>query len=323
MKKYILTLSFLVLVGTVCLGWAKEKPNVILINADDLGYGDLSCYGATKLQTPNVDRLAKEGRRFTDAHSASAVCSSSRYGLMTGQYPIRRNFWGPIPFTQGLTIDVAQPTLASVLKSAGYATAAIGKWHLGFGKGKTNWNKPLKPGPIELGFDYYFGMPTVNSGPPAVYVENHEVVAYDPNDPFVTGKISATQKWPEKGGYKAIGGAKKAFKRYRDEFVGTTFAEKAVAWIKERNGRKNRNPSFSIWRRPTFITRLLPIQNSRERANADCTGTSSMNWTGSSGRCSTSWMSSASPKIPWSSSPATMGGCSIIRAKKHGRRDTG
>lgn len=78
---------------------AAGKPNVILINADDLGYGDLSCYGATKVKTPNIDRLAKEGMRFTDAHSPSAVCSPSRYGLLTGQYPIRKNFWGPTPFT--------------------------------------------------------------------------------------------------------------------------------------------------------------------------------------------------------------------------------
>ena len=207
------------------------KPNVILINADDLGYGDLSCYGATKVETPNIDRLAKEGMRFTDAHSPSAVCSPSRYGLMTGQYPIRKNFWGPTPFTQELTIDLRQPTLASALKSAGYATSVIGKWHLGFGKGKTDWNKPLKPGPLEVGFDYYFGMPTVNSGPPFVYVENHSVVDYDPKDPFVMGKQSVTQKWHEKGGYSAIGGAKKAHLLYRDEYVGTTFAEKAVEWI--------------------------------------------------------------------------------------------
>ena len=102
------------------------KPNVILINADDLGYGDLSCYGATKVKTPHIDRLAKEGMRFTDAHSPSAVCSPSRYGLLTGQYPIRKNFWGPTPLTQELTIDLKQPTLASVLKSAGYATSVIG-----------------------------------------------------------------------------------------------------------------------------------------------------------------------------------------------------
>ena len=240
------TIACLAMILSACSIDAAERgqPNIILINADDLGYGDLGCYGATRLQTPNIDRLAKEGRRFTDAHTASAVCSPSRYGLMTGRFPLRRNFWGPIPFTQELTIDVAQPTLASVLKSAGYATAAIGKWHLGFGKGATDWNKPLKPGPFELGFDYYYGLPVVNSGPPFVYVENHGVVGYDPDDPFVMGTESATQKWPEKGGYAAIGGAKKAHELYRDEYVGTTFAEKAVAWIKKQNLQDPSEPFF-------------------------------------------------------------------------------
>lgn len=218
-------------------GQVARLPNIILINADDLGYGDLGCYGATKLRTPNIDRLAKEGRRFTDAHSASAVCSPSRHGLMTGQFPVRKNFWGPTPFTQELTIDTSQPTLASVLKSAGYSTAVIGKWHLGFGKGKTDWNKPLKPGPLELGFDYYFGIPTVNSGPPFVYVENHHVVDFDPKDPFVTGQKSVTEQWPEKGGYNRIGGAKKAHQRYRDEYIGETLTKKAVALIKERSAQ--------------------------------------------------------------------------------------
>ena len=213
---------------------AAERPNIVLINADDLGYGDVGCYGATKLQTPNIDRIAREGRRFTDAHTASAVCSPSRFGLMTGQFPLRKNFWGPLPFTNELTINTSQPTIASVLQSAGYDTAIIGKWHLGFGKGKTDWNKPLKPGPLELGFDYYFGMPTVNSGPPFVYVENHSVVDYDPKDPFVMRTMSVTQKFPEKGGYNSIGGAVKAHQRYRDQYVGTTLAEKAVAWIKQR-----------------------------------------------------------------------------------------
>jgi arylsulfatase A-like enzyme len=247
MNKVLLLFIVVFCVGLLAFADAEEaqvdKPNIILINADDLGYGDLSCYGATKLQTPNIDRLAEEGRRFTDAHSASAVCSPSRYGLLTGQFPLRRNFWGPTSYTQELTIDTVQPTLASVLKSAGYATAAVGKWHLGFGKGKTDWNKPLKPGPLELGFDYYFGMPTVNSGPPWVYVENHGVVDYDPADPFVHGKQPATQRWPEKG-MGRFGGAERAHLRYRDEYVGTTFAEKAVAWIRERNAQNKKQPFF-------------------------------------------------------------------------------
>ncbi|MFT5127988.1 MAG: arylsulfatase A [Rhodothermales bacterium] len=241
-----MTKQFLSILGVALaaiLLQAEPKPNIVLINADDLGYGDLSCYGATKLQTPNIDRLAKEGRRFTDAHSASAVCSSSRYGLMTGRYPLRRNFWGPTSHHQELTIDTAHPTLASVLKSAGYAAAVIGKWHLGFGKGRTDWNKPLKPGPLELGFDYYFGMPTVNSGPPWVYVENHNVVDYDPADPFINGKQPKTQRWPEKG-MGNFGGADKAHLRYRDEYVGTTFAEKAVGWMKERHAEDKTQPFF-------------------------------------------------------------------------------
>ena len=209
----------------------ETKPNIILINADDLGYGDLGCYGATKVKTPNIDKLAKEGRRFTDAHSPSAVCSPSRFGLIAGQYPHRRNLWGPVNLYQALTINPKQDTISSVLKRSGYATACIGKWHLGFGRGKTNWNQPLKPGPLEVGFDYYFGIPSVNSGPPFVYVENHSVVGYDPNDPFVPGKMSVAKKVFEKGGYNRIGGARAAHKLYDDYLIGTTLRKKAIDWI--------------------------------------------------------------------------------------------
>lgn len=224
----------------------NEKPNIIIINADDLGYGDLGCYGATKVKTPNIDRLAKEGRKFTDAHTASAVCSPSRYGLLTGQYPLRKNYWGPIPFSSPLTIDENTPTLGTVLKSVGYKTAFFGKWHLGFGDEKTDWNKPLKPGPLELGFDYYFGIPFVNSGPPFVYVENHGVVGYDPNDPFVLGEESVTQKWPAKNGYKHIGGAENPHMIYRDDNVGTTLKERSINWIKKTAKNNNENPFFLL-----------------------------------------------------------------------------
>ncbi|HRW28549.1 MAG TPA: sulfatase-like hydrolase/transferase, partial [Emcibacteraceae bacterium] len=132
--------------------WAQaqsQKPNVIIINADDIGYGDLSAYGATKVHTPNIDQLAKEGISFTDAHSASAVCSPSRYGLLTGQYPSRKDYlWGPLMLKAPLAIDRDQMTIARLMKEAGYKTAIIGKWHLGFGeRGKViDWNKPLVPG---------------------------------------------------------------------------------------------------------------------------------------------------------------------------------
>ncbi len=221
-----------------------ENPNIILINADDLGYGDLGCYGATKIKTPHIDGLAREGRIFLDAHSASAVCSPSRFGLLTGRYPLRKNYWGPIPFRSPLTIDKGTPTIASILKSAGYHTACIGKWHLGFGDAQNNWNEELKPGPLELGFDYYFGIPQVNSGPPFVYVENRQVVGYDQNDPFVFGIESVTQKWPAKGGYKAIGGAQKAHELYRDEELGTTFKDKAISWMKKVKNTHKHEPFF-------------------------------------------------------------------------------
>ena len=142
----------------------NSQPNVVIINADDLGYGDVGCYGATKIRTPNIDRIAKQGRRFTDAHSASAVCSPSRYGLLTGRYPLYRNFWGPAGIRVPLTIDTNRLTLSKLMKNAGYATACIGKWHLGFGQTEPDWNGMLKPGPLELGFDYYFGIPTVVDG---------------------------------------------------------------------------------------------------------------------------------------------------------------
>ena len=172
MKTLIRLLLLLLLVKSTAFA-AEDSPNVVLIFADDLGYGDLGCYGATKVQTPNIDRLAEEGRRFTDAHSVSAVCTPSRYALLTGQYPVRgkkgRGIWGPAPVTSPLLVDTEKTTIADVFKESGYDTAAFGKWHLGFGDKAPNWNGELKPGPLELGFDYYYGVPVVNSHPPFVY----------------------------------------------------------------------------------------------------------------------------------------------------------
>lgn len=222
------------LLGAICAPALADTPNVVLIFADDLGYGDLGCYGATKLRTPNIDRLAAEGRKFTDAHSASAVCSPSRYGLLTGEYPLRKNFWGPAALKQGLTIEPEKTTIASLLSDAGYDTACIGKWHLGFGNQEPDWNGDLKPGPLEVGFDTYFGIPTVNSGPPFVYIENHRVVGADPADPFVYGKRSVTKVFPEKSGYANIGGAEAAHRLYDDELVGTTLRRKAIEWLEKR-----------------------------------------------------------------------------------------
>ena len=144
---------------------------------------------------------------------------------------------------QPLAISTELLTLGSLLKDAGYATAVVGKWHLGVGKHGPDWNGELKPGPLELGFDYYFGLPGVSSGPPFVYVENHRVVGWDPKDPFVHGKKSVTQKWPAKGGYNAIGGACKTHELYKDEggFQGKNIGPyKKLGWINLNAARKKK-----------------------------------------------------------------------------------
>ncbi|QGY43675.1 sulfatase-like hydrolase/transferase [Maribellus comscasis] len=224
----------------------KQQPNVVIIFTDDVGYGDIGCYGATKIKTPNIDRLAKEGRMFTDAHSASAVCTPSRYALITGSYPFRANkgegVWGPLRRNNKLIIDTDNFTIAKLMKKNGYATACIGKWHLGFGEeSPTDWNKPLIPGPLQLGFDYYFGIPFVSSGPPYVYVENDRVVGLEANDPLVlNGKpVSPTPQYSDKSP-NTFSGGKKAHSLYEDEKIGVTLAGKAVDWIKQNK----ENPFF-------------------------------------------------------------------------------
>ena len=181
--------AILFVVAAVCpsvSAWAaKAKPrNVLLIYADDLGYGDVGCYGATKVKTPNVDRLARGGLRFTDGHCTSATCTPSRYGLLTGEYPWRQKGTGILRGDAPLIIAPGRATLASTLKAAGYTTAVVGKWHLGLGDGKLDWNRDIKPGPLEIGFDHCFLIPATGDRVPCVYVEDHRVVGLDPADPI-------------------------------------------------------------------------------------------------------------------------------------------
>ncbi|MCA9136080.1 MAG: arylsulfatase [Planctomycetales bacterium] len=224
---------------------AAERPNVVLIYADDLGYGDLSCYGATKVQTPNIDRLAKSGRLFADAHSPSAVCTPSRYGLLTGEYPWRIGSRSPVFAQHGLIVDPNKTTLADIFQKAGYSTACIGKWHLGFGDSHPDWNAELKPGPLEMGFDYYYGVPVVNSHPPFVYVENHRVVGWDSDDPFIYAHNKPnphSQPFPEKNTQPmrsglGFSGGKAAHALYRDEHVATRLTEKAIKWMETQQDK--------------------------------------------------------------------------------------
>lgn len=161
------------------------KPNVILIYADDLGYGDVSCYGATKIKTPNLDRLANGGIRFTNAHATSATCTPSRYALMTGQYPWRKSGTDILPGDAALIIPTDKTTLPSLFQQAGYKTGLVGKWHLGLGNAvQKNWNGEIKPGPNEVGFHYSFIFPATADRVPSVFVENNYVVALDKSDPI-------------------------------------------------------------------------------------------------------------------------------------------
>jgi len=163
--------------------FSQSKPNVILIYADDLGYGDLSCYGATKLHTPNLDKLAANGIRFTNGHTTSATCTPSRYALITGRYPWRQQGTAVLPGDAALIIPTSKTTLPKIFKQAGYKTAVVGKWHLGLGNAvEKNWNKEIYPGPNETGFDYSFIFPATADRVPTVFLENHHVIGLDAKD---------------------------------------------------------------------------------------------------------------------------------------------
>ena len=177
--------------------FAAEKPNVVIIYGDDVGYGDIGVNGSTKIPTPHIDKIAKQGLLFTDGHCTAATCTPSRYSMLTGLYGFRKGV-RILPPNAPLCISTANAdiTLPKLFKRAGYNTAVIGKWHLGLGKAGTpvNWNKEIKPGPIEVGFDYSFLLPSTNDRVPCVYVENYRVVNLDPNDPLFVGTVPEGHK---------------------------------------------------------------------------------------------------------------------------------
>ena len=172
-----------------------KRPNVIVILADDLGYGDLKCYGAKNVETPHVDKLASEGIRFTNAHTVAATSTPSRYSLLTGEYAWRRPDTDIAAGDVKMIIRPEQYTMADMFKSAGYATAAIGKWHLGLGDktGGQDWNAPLPAALGDLGFDYHYIMAATADRVPCVFIENGKVANYDPSDPI---EVSYTKNFP-------------------------------------------------------------------------------------------------------------------------------
>ena len=177
----------------VATGTAAERPNIVIIYGDDVGYGDLGAYGATLIPTPNLDRLAAEGLRFTDGHCSAATCTPSRFSMLTGIHGFRHGV-RVLPPNAPMTIKPQMFTLPQLFKQAGYKTAVIGKWHLGIGDGKTpvDWNGDVKPGPLEVGFDYSFLLPSTNDRVPCVYVENHRVVNLQEADPLFVGQKPAS-----------------------------------------------------------------------------------------------------------------------------------
>ena len=238
---------------------AADRPNIVVIMADDLGYGDLSCYGATELKTPNIDRLSNEGLRFTSGYCSASTCTPTRYSLLTGTYAFRGERTGIAPPNAPAIIKPGTETIASILKRAGYATAVIGKWHLGLGGDDgPDWNGKLKPGPLEIGFDTCFLLPTTNDRVPQVYVHDHLVPNLDPADPLWVGRKKPSPDHPTglthrstlkmdwshghnstiHNGISRIGfytGGNAA--RFRDEDLADKWIEKSVEFIEKNKER--------------------------------------------------------------------------------------
>jgi arylsulfatase A-like enzyme len=256
----LLSVLLLGLAGRSGYAAAAEKPNIVVILADDLGYGDPTCYNKeSHIPTPHIDRLAAQGMRFTDAHTPSAVCSPTRYGLLTGRFCWRTSLKrGVLDGYAPLLIEPGRMTLASLLKRQGYATAGIGKWHLGLGKGRpTDFGQPLRPGPNTVGFDYYFGIPASLDMPPYVFVENDRVT----EAPSATIAASAMRRHGGKGFWRA-GAIAPSFKHID---VLPKLTEKAVAFIQKQ---QKDTPFFLYLALSAPHTPWLPTKDFRGKSTA-------------------------------------------------------
>ena len=222
------------------------KPNIIVILADDLGWGDVGCYGATKIKTPHIDRLASEGMKFTDAHTAASLCSPSRYGLMTGRYPWRLHLKG-----NDYRLEPGRLTMASMLKTQGYRSAAIGKWHLGY---SADWNQLPITGPLEVGFDYHFGVPQNHNDPYRAFIENHDIVGRKPGEAF---RVVKGHDFPEGLAQPRV-----------DDQVSETLVTKALRFIEENRER----PFFLYFTSVVPHTHITPAARFRGTSQAGLYG---------------------------------------------------
>lgn len=223
----ILLAAFLGL-GISSHGQEKLHPHVVVILVDDMGYGDPGCYNPkSKIPTPNIDRLAADGMRFTDAHAPGPLCHPSRYGLLTGRFPFRTDVskWPSQPL-----IDEAEVTIASLLRGKGYATSMVGKWHLGFAE--NGYDKPLPGGPVDRGFQQFFGIRASTDIPPYFYIRGNRAVT-PPTD-----HIAANQSdgWsPIQGTFWREGGISPETKLID---VLPRFTDEAINVIKKRDSAK-------------------------------------------------------------------------------------
>jgi len=267
MGKKILCLSAGVAGGLAASFAAAEQPNVLIILADDLGYGDLSCYGAEKVKTPNLDRLAEQGLRFTNAHAPAAVCQPSRYAVMTGRYEWRRGK----PWDGSYMFDDRHPTLQQVLGKGGYDTAAFGKWHNGWGLGPVDYNDAeVKPGPLESGFGYYFGTPRSHNEPPQVFMENRTMYKRNPSDPL---RIIEHNEVVERGlmdwGWGLSEGAKAAHEARPEDEIDLIIAKRAAAFIAQRSqpkasSLKPKDSAVPFFLYVAFVAPHVPISPAKE-----------------------------------------------------------
>lgn len=247
MKSSAITFVAFLLASLASLPAAQPtRPNIVVIMADDLGYGDVGCYGATKIKTPNIDRLAREGMKFTDAHTAATVCSPSRYGLMTGRSPWRLHRKG-----NSYSIESGRMTLASLLQAKGYQSAAIGKWHLGYSK---DWNKLPITGPLEVGFNYHFGVPQNHNDSARCYIENHDIVGRKPGEAF---RIVNGKDFPEGLADPRV-----------DDQVGITLTKKAIGFIRDNAQR----PFFLYFTPCVPHTHIAPAAEFRGTSQAGLLG---------------------------------------------------